>query len=177
MSLIQVRERNSKVAMRYVARLDDLSTVEVQQLIAEHLRGMHANSPPGHVNAFALRALRQPDITFWSIWDGAVLCGCAALKQLDSDAGEVKSMRTRTPYLRQGVAQFALDTIIRTARQRGYSRLLLETGTGAAFEAAHQLYLKNGFTWCGPFGDYEATHFNVFMVRNLEGKRHDSSGG
>lgn len=130
---------------------------------------MQTNSPPGHVHALALDALRQPDVTFWSIWDGTTLCGCAALKGLDSTAGEVKSMRTRASHVRRGVAQFALDTIMQTARDRGYSRLFLETGTGAAFEPAHQLYLKNGFTWCGAFGDYQATHFNVFMARNLAG--------
>lgn len=150
------------------ARIDDLSTPEVQDLIREHLQGMHANSPPEHVNALAVSALRRPDVTFWSIWSGAELCGCAALKELDPRSGEVKSMRTRAAFLRRGVAQFALDTLIRAARQRGYSKLLLETGTGDAFEPAHRLYLKNGFTWCGAFGDYQATEFNVFMSKGLD---------
>ncbi len=156
--------------MHFNARIDDLSTPDVQQLIHEHLDGMHANSPPGHVNAFALDALRQPDVTFWSIWIDSALCGCAALKELSSEAGEIKSMRTRPAYVRRGVAQFALDTILDTAKERGYSRLLLETGTGTAFEPAHRLYLKNGFTWCGSFGDYRATDFNVFMIKSLTGK-------
>jgi putative acetyltransferase len=152
----------------YTARMDDLSTPEVQQLIHEHLQGMHANSPPESVNALAIDALRKPDVTFWSIWSGATLCGCAALKELDSSSAEVKSMRTRPAFLRKGVAQFALDNVIRTARERGYARLLLETGTGEAFDAAHQLYLKNGFVWCGAFGDYEASDFNVFMCKGLD---------
>jgi putative acetyltransferase len=46
-------------------------------------------------------------------------------------------------------------------------RLYLETGTGPAFEAAHSLYLRNGFKWTGVFGDYVATDFNVFMVKEL----------
>lgn len=33
--------------------------------------------------------------------------------------------------------------------------------------AAHALYLRNGFAWCGPFADYTATQFNVFMVKAL----------
>jgi putative acetyltransferase len=153
--------------MTFRARIDDLSAPEVQQLIAEHLQGMHANSPPGHVNALALEALRRPEVTFWSVWDGATLCGCGALKELDRASGEVKSMRTRAACLRRGVGQFVLDEILRTARGRGYRRLYLETGTGAAFAAAHALYMKNGFRWCGAFGDYTATAFNVFMVRDL----------
>ena len=149
------------------ARIDDLASPEVQQLIAEHLQGMHANSPPGHVNALAIEALRQPDVTFWAAWDGATLCGCGALKQLDATSGEVKSMRTRAGYLRRGVGQFVLDQIVGKARERGYRQLYLETGTGDAFEAAHALYMKNGFRCCGAFGDYVATAFNVFMARDL----------
>ena len=77
-------------------------------------------------------------------------------------------MRTRPAFLRQGVGQAVLDEIIRTSRHRGYGRLYLETGTGPAFAAAHALYLRNGFTWCGPFGEYESTDFNVFMIRRLD---------
>ncbi len=146
---------------------DDLSSPEVQALAAEHLAGMQGNSPPGHVHALALEAMRQSDVTFFSAWSSKDLCGCGALKQLDSDSGEIKSMRTRPGFLRMGVGQAVLDEIIRLSTARGYSRLYLETGTGAAFEAAHALYLRNGFTWCGPFGSYIATDFNVFMVNQL----------
>ena len=118
-------------------------------LVAEHLAGMHGNSPPGHVHALAIEGLRQPGVTFWSAWKGEALCGCGALKELDPGAGELKSMRTRNAFLRQGVGQAVLDEIVRTARARGYSSLFLETGTGEAFAAAHALYLRNGFKWCG----------------------------
>lgn len=157
--------------MRFRARIDDLGSDQVRDLVLEHVRGMHSVSPPGNVFAFPVEALKRSDVTFWSIWEGSTLCGCAALKELSPRAGEIKSMRTRASHLRQGVGQFALDTIVRTASERGYDQLLLETGTGAAFEAAHALYLKNGFTWCGAFGDYEATAFNVFMSRRLNGDR------
>ena len=76
-------------------------------------------------------------------------------------------MRTRAAFLRRGVGQAVLDEIVRTARRRGYSRLLLETGAGPAFEPAHALYRRNGFEGCGPFGEYTATEFNVFMAKAL----------
>lgn len=154
--------------MPILVRTDDLSSVEVQALIAEHLAGMRGNTPPGHVHALAIESLRKADITFWSAWSDAALCGCGALKALDAASGEVKSMRTRPAFLRQGVGQAVLDEIVRTARGRGYGRLYLETGTGVPFAAAHALYLRNGFDWCGPFGDYSATEFNVFMVKRLQ---------
>ncbi|MBK8097069.1 MAG: GNAT family N-acetyltransferase [Planctomycetes bacterium] len=153
---------------RIVVRQDDLSTAEVQALVAEHLAGMHASSPPGHVHALAIERLRAPGVTFWTAWIDGVLCGCGALKELDPRSGEIKSMRTRVAFVRRGVGQAILDEIVRTAQDRGYLRLLLETGTGDAFAAAHALYRRNGFQSCGAFGDYTATDFNVFMVKALD---------
>ncbi len=148
-------------------QVDDLSSPVVQALVAEHLSGMHSNSPAGHVRALAVEGLRSSNVTFWSAWIGDSLCGCGALKELDPASGEIKSMRTRPAYLRQGVAQAVLQEIISTAASRQYARLYLETGTGSAFGAAHSLYQKNGFSWCGAFGDYTGTEFNVFMVKHL----------
>jgi putative acetyltransferase len=148
-------------------RRDDLSSEDVQRLIVEHVSDMHGNSPPGHAHALALENLRSPDITFWTAWADGVLCGCGALKELDPATGEVKSMRTRPAFLRRGAGQAILDEIMRTARDRGYARLLLETGTGPTFEPAHAFYRRNGFEWSDPFGDYVATDFNVFMARAL----------
>lgn len=153
--------------MRIVVRQDDLATPDVQSLIAEHLAAMHGNSPPGQVHALALADLRAPDVSFWSAWADGLVCGCGALRELDRSTGEVKSMRTRPAFLRRGVGQAILDEIVRTARQRGYSRLLLETGTGKAFAAAHAFYQRNGFEWSDPFGGYTATDFNVFMTKVL----------
>jgi putative acetyltransferase len=155
--------------MSIAVRVDDLSSPEVQALVTEHLAGMRGNSPPGSVYALELAGLKRPEVTFWSAWRGGALCGCGALKQLDARSGEVKSMRTRPAFLRQGVGQAVLNCIVETAVARGYRALHLETGTGRAFEAAHALYLRNGFVWSGPFGDYAASDFNVFMTKNLTG--------
>ena len=148
-------------------RQDDLSSPEVQALIAEHLAGMHGNTPVGHVHALAIEGLRAPEITFFTAWQDDTLCGCGALKELDERSGEVKSMRTRSAQLRRGVGQAVLDAIIKTAASRRYAALYLETGTGPAFEAAHRLYLRNGFSWTEAFGSYAATDFNVFMLKSL----------
>lgn len=146
-------------------RPDDLSSPAVQALIAEHLADMHQNSPPCRTHALALESLRRPEVRFWSAWLDGELCGCGALKTLSADSGEVKSMRTRAAFARRGVGQAVLDAILSAAQASGYRHLYLETGTGPAFDAAHAFYLRNGFVWCKPFGDYEATEFNVFMTR------------
>ena len=84
--------------------VDDLSRTEVIDLIRQHLQGMAQHSPPESVHALGVEALRKADVTFWSVWDGALLMGCGALKELNATHGEIKSMRTATPHLRKGVA-------------------------------------------------------------------------
>lgn len=148
---------------------DDLSGPEIALLLQEHLGGMFAHSPPESVHALDLEQLRQPDITFWSAWVGDALAGCGALKALDPRQGEVKSMRTRQAYLRKGIGARLLETIIRTARARGYERLNLETGSGPAFDAAHGLYQRYGFEECGPFGTYRDDPFSRFYTLRLDG--------
>lgn len=76
-------------------------------------------------------------------------------------------MRTRSEFLRRGVGEAVLKKILDVAIERRYSQLYLETGTGPAFDAAHSLYVRNGFERTGAFGDYTATDFNVFMVKTL----------
>jgi putative acetyltransferase len=144
--------------------IDDLSRAEIHALLGEHLRNMHAISPPGSVHALDLEKLRRPDITFWSAWDGARLLGCGALRELDGKHGEIKSMRTPDALRRQGAGKAILAHIIDTARSRGYGRLSLETGALAAFQPAQNLYGSFGFAYCGPFGDYAEDPNSVFMT-------------
>jgi putative acetyltransferase len=79
---------------------DDLTGPEIAALLKEHLANMAENSPPESVHALPLEELRKPDITFWSVWDGAELLGCGALKELDPAHGEIKSMRTVSAHRR-----------------------------------------------------------------------------
>jgi len=148
-------------------KVDDLSGPEIGALLREHLDSMYLHSPPESVHALPIEKLRSPDITFWSIWEHDELLGCGALKRLDSRHGEIKSMRTVAGHLRKGVARAMLHHIISQARQRGYRRLSLETGSMAAFEAARRLYERAGFTYCAPFADYIEDPNSVFMTMEL----------
>ena len=148
-------------------RLDDLTDPKVIHLVSEHLRGMTLISPPESIHALGIDALRKPDITFWTAWDGDDLVGCGALRELDPNNGEVKSMRTSSLHLRKGVAKHVLQHIIHEAKRRGYPRLSLETGSQEAFEPARNLYLSFGFRVCGPFADYIEDPNSVFMTLEL----------
>src|SRR5437868_869467 len=135
-------------------KVDDLRGAEIKALLEEHLAGMHSHSPPESVHALPIEGLRSPEITFWSVWEDGELLGCGALKELDPQHGEIKSMRTVSRHLRKGVGRAVLDHIIAEAKRRDYRRLSLETGSMAAFEPARQLYARAGFIYCEPFGTY-----------------------
>ncbi|MGZ8997231.1 MAG: GNAT family N-acetyltransferase [Allosphingosinicella sp.] len=148
-------------------REDDLSSAKVRELLALHLAGMAATSPPGHVFALDLSGLKAPGVAVWTSWSGQEIAGIGALKALGDGSGEIKSMRTHPDHLRKGVAAALLDHIIGAARARGLARLSLETGSGSAFEAALALYRKRGFVEGSAFGDYEASDFNRFLHLDL----------
>jgi putative acetyltransferase len=145
--------------------LDEPRVVDLLQL---HAAGMLANSPPESCHFLDLSGLKTPDVTFWSAWESEALLGIGALKQLDAAHGEIKSMRTAPGHLGKGVGAAILERILETARGRGYHRLSLETGSGEAFDAAHGLYRKYGFSDCGAFADYPIDDpFSRFMTLAL----------
>src|SRR5580765_1986907 len=104
-------------------RVDDLRGPEIIELLREHLRCMEAVSPPESIHALDLHGLRKPEITFWTIWNGADLAGCGALKELNKEHCEIKSMRTAYAYQRKGVASRILSHLIAESERRGYRRL------------------------------------------------------
>lgn len=150
--------------------LDDPARADVYTLLDEHLRNMHELSPSESVHALDVSGLKGPEITFWSVRDGSALLGCGALKELDPEHGEIKSMRTPAALRRRGAGRAVLNHILAEARRRGYKRLSLETGTAQAFHAAHKLYQSVGFEYCGPFADYKLDPHSVFMTLELSSR-------
>ena len=146
---------------------NDLTGEDIIALLAGHASAMLENSPAGSTHFLNLEQLRGPDSRFWSIHQNGALAGCGALKQLDGQSAEVKSMRTAEAFLRKGAAGHLLEHMIHHARVMGLEVLYLETGTSAAFTPAHALYRKYGFEFCGPFGDYQASPHNIFMMLKL----------
>jgi RimJ/RimL family protein N-acetyltransferase/GNAT superfamily N-acetyltransferase len=146
---------------------DGLTRPAVHALLQEHLEDMRSLSPPEQVFALDLDQLRQPDISFWTAWEGDALLGCGALKALSPTHGELKSMRTPSAARRKGAGRALLLHIIAEARQRGYDRLSLESGSHPAFAPAHRLYTSHGFRSAGPFGGYRANPHSVFMALQL----------
>jgi putative acetyltransferase len=145
----------------------DLDSSDVQALLAYHFEQMRETSPPEACHVLPIDGLRDPAVTFWSAREAGALMGIGALKELTSDLGEVKSMRTAPAALGRGVGRKILHHIVAQAKSRGYARLSLETGSTEPFAAALRLYQSEGFIPCGPFGGYEDTPFTRFFTREL----------
>ena len=149
--------------MEIVIRPDDLADGEVIALLEQHHREMQQYSPPESIHALNRADFFDPALTFWSARDGDNLAACGALRQLSTDQGEIKAMRTAARYLRKGIAEKVLLRILAEARLRGYRTLNLETGSHEAFLPAIGLYQKHGFRECEPFGDFEPDPYSRFF--------------
>jgi putative acetyltransferase len=146
-----------------IIQKDDLSGIEIQDLLAMHQADAVAKSPPGTSYALDLSGLQTPDITVWSAWQGDALAGCGAIKDFGDNSGEIKSMRTAPAFLRQGIADQIVAFLINVARERGYAHLCLETGTNQAYAPAVALYKKHGFVSGPVYGDYVEGPDNQFF--------------
>ncbi len=153
--------------MAYMIREDDLTGADIRALLEAHLADLALHSPACSVHAMPVDRLREPDVTFWSVWSDDHVVGCGALKEIDATHGEVKSMRTIDEVKSQGVGALVLEHLLAEAKRRGYSRVSLETGSNEPFQPAHRLYARRGFEVCGPFGDYAEDPWSVFMTLEL----------
>jgi len=140
---------------------------KVIPLIEIHLVGMISNSPAESVYALDSSGLSAPDVTLFGAFENDICVSIGAVKTLSSTHGEVKSMRTRPDALGHGHGKAILKHIIKVARQRGWTKLSLETGTGPSFDASHHIYKTHGFNPSEAFSDYESTDFNRFFSLNL----------
>ncbi|MEZ4337087.1 MAG: GNAT family N-acetyltransferase [Sandaracinaceae bacterium] len=154
--------------MSFEIRIDDLRGEAVAALLREHLAHMHEVTPQRSVHALDLDALRAPDITFWTIWDGDALVGCGALREIAPTHGEIKSMRTVEAHRGRGVASRVVEHLLEEASRRGYTRVSLETGAFPAFAPARALYARHGFVECAPFAGYAPDENSMFMTRVVD---------
>lgn len=154
--------------MRIDIRKDSLTEPDTIALLTAHLEEMKNLSPPGSVHALNLEELSGPVIDFWTAWDGNQLLGCGALKTMENGHCEIKSMHTVNGHRGKGIGVNILRFLVDEARQRGFNRISLETGSVGAFAPARALYSKFGFVVCGPFADYRHDPHSVYMTLDLK---------
>lgn len=146
-----------------ITRGDPRDPQSVALLQASHAL-MESLFPPEDNHYLSIDALCVPDVHFFVARDGDTTLGCGAFKQM-GDYGEVKSMFTAEAGRGKGVAGAILTQIEAEARALNLAQLKLETGN--TLYAAHRLYERHGFTYCGPFGDYPESPSSLFMEKPL----------
>jgi putative acetyltransferase len=151
-----------------VISADDPRAPDVRELLARHLAFARETAlKPEDVYALDVDGLVDPAVTFFSYRaDGQVL-GVAALKQIDGEHAEIKSMHTAEEARGQGIARALLEHVVEVARGRGYRRLSLETASTPPFAPARTLYASAGFERCEPFADYRPSPNSTCMTRYL----------
>jgi putative acetyltransferase len=148
--------------------IDDPRADDVRALLERHLAFARSISPPEDVHALEVDSLLDPAVTFFSFrLDGALLA-VAALKQLDRRHAELKSMHTAQAARGRGIGRAMVDHLLAVARDRGFRRVSLETGSQPAFSSARSLYASAGFSPCGAFGDYRPGPNSSFMTLSLD---------
>lgn len=144
--------------------IDDPLKPELTALLHASHALMQSLFPAESNHYLEVEQLTGPDIQFFSarLGDQAVGCGALALKD---GYGEVKSMFVDPAARGAGAGAALLQAIEAEARRCGLAALKLETGD--SLDAAHRLYQRAGFTFCGAFGDYEEGPHSVFMEKAL----------
>src|SRR5215472_9782515 len=74
--------------------VDDPRKADVRALLERHLEFSLGTTPPEHSFALDVDGLLDPAITFYSFRADGDLLGIGAIKQLDLEHGEIKSMHT-----------------------------------------------------------------------------------
>lgn len=147
--------------------VDDPRADDVRALLERHLAFANDHSPPEDVHALDVDALVDPSITFVSYRVDGELLGVGALKDLGGGHGELKSMHTSAAARGRGVGGAIVTHLLGLARERGLTRVCLETGSPDAFAPARSLYARHGFVECGPFGNYGPSEYSTFMAREV----------
>jgi putative acetyltransferase len=148
--------------------IDDPRARDVLELLERHLAFANTHSPPEDVHALDITGLEDRAVTFFSFRTGGQLLGVCAIRELDAQHCELKSMHTAEEARGLGVGRAMVDHLIAVARERGIRRVSIETGTMDAFIPARTLYASSGFEPCEPFGEYTNSPNSICMTLWLE---------
>jgi putative acetyltransferase len=147
---------------------EDPRTPDVRALLQQHLAFARETTPAEGVHALDVDALLDPAVTLFAYRRDGELLAVGAVKLLDTDHAELKSMHTAEAARRQGVGRAMVDHLVGVARGLGVRRVSLETGNFDAFAPARALYASAGFEPCEPFGEYVDSPTSACMTRRLD---------
>jgi putative acetyltransferase len=140
---------------------------EVHELLTKHFIELRAASPKGSTHVLDIPGLKVPSIKFWSLWENDLLMGCGALKFLDKEHGEFKSIRIHDNFRRMGNGINVINHLINEAKKLNIKKLSIETGAGEFFKPARNLFKQCGFETCVPFAHYKEDINSVYLTKSI----------
>ena len=143
---------------------------EVHELLVKHFIELRSVSPKGSTHVLDIAGLKDPSIKFWSLWEEDDLMGSGALKFLDKEHGEFKSIRVNDKFRKKGNGSKVINHLINEAKKLNIKTLSLETGAGNFFLSARKLFNKCGFKSCEPFSHYKNDVNSVYMTMLISNK-------
>jgi putative acetyltransferase len=145
----------------------NFDNLEVHELLTKHFIELRAASPEGSAHVLDIPGLKVPSIKFWSLWENDLLMGCGALKFLDKEHGEFKSIRIHDNFRRMGNGINVINHLINEAKKLNIKKLSIETGAGDFFKPARKLFKQCGFEICDPFAHYKEDKNSVYLTKML----------
>ena len=136
---------------------------EVYELLVKHFIELRSVSPEGSAHVLDIAGLKDPTIKFWSLWEKDQLMGAGALKFLDKEHGEFKSIRVNDKFRNKKNGIKIIEYLIKEAKKLNVKKLSLETGAGEFFLPARKLFMSSGFKVCEPFSHYKDDVNSVYM--------------
>ena len=140
---------------------------EVNNLLKKHFIELRSVSPAGSTHVLDIEGLKDPSIKFWSLWENNKLVGCGALKFLEKNHGEFKSIRVADEFKKKGIGERIINHLIEEAKKLKISKLSIETGAGDFFLPARNLFAKFGFKKCTPFAHYKDDPNSCYYTLNI----------
>jgi putative acetyltransferase len=148
----------------------NFDNLEVHELLIKHFIELRSVSAEGSTHVLDIDGLRDPSIKFWSLWEENDLMGGGALKFLDKEHGEFKSIRVSDRFRGEGNGSKIINHLIKEATKLNIKKLSLETGAGDFFLNARKLFNKCGFEPCEPFSHYKNDINSVYMNMLISNK-------
>ena len=137
---------------------------EVNELLVKHFIELRSVSSEGTTHVLDIEGLKDPSIIFWSLWEQDQLMGCGALKFLNNDHGEFKSIRVADKFRKKGHGIKVINHLIDEAKKLNIKKISLETGAGDFFIPARKLFNKCGFKISRPFPHYKEDSDACYMT-------------
>jgi putative acetyltransferase len=151
--------------MQPVITIEESLGEELAQLLKAHWLFCTSTTPIEHVYALDASRLFTPDITVFGARVNGELVGVGALRKLDHEHAELKSMHTLAKLRGLGIGKAIVAYIEQFAKEEGVKRISLETGATEPFKPARQLYESLGYQDCEAFGDYVLSEDNTCMTK------------